>query len=306
MKISSRPAENKTLAAHGTMSPGHTCTVSISCTIRFMRPLGMLTLLCASVLLLGQTSAPIARLALRSRVQPFKGTPDWQEVLVERQIQPGRTALVICDMWDHHWCKGAEDRVGTLAGKMAPVIDRLRARGVLIIHAPSETMESYKDHPARLAMLKIPQLELPSALDLVAPPLPIDDSDGGCDTVDNPLKPNTRVWTKEISTIQIMPGDLVSDKGQEVYSALHQRGVQDLLIAGVHTNMCVLNRGFAIKQMSKWGMRCILIRDLTDAMYNPRRSPFVAHAAGTELVIEHIEKYWAPTVTSTELLKALR
>jgi nicotinamidase-related amidase len=114
------------------------------------------------------------------------------------------------------------------------------------------------------------------------------------------------VWTRENIALRIAPGDLVSDKGQEVYSALRQRGVEDLLIAGVHTNMCVLNRGFAIKQMSKWGMRCVLVRDLTDAMYNPRRSPFVSHAEGTELVIEHIEKYWAPTTTSAELLAGLR
>ncbi len=259
-----------------------------------------------SLVVLVALAQPAARVSLRSRVQPFKGTQDWQEASVEREIRPKLTALVICDMWDHHWCKGAEDRVGTLAGRMAPVVDRLRASGVLIIHAPSETMEFYKEHPARLAMLKIPQVEPPQALDLTAPALPVDDSDGGCDTIDNPLKPNTRVWTRENSAIRIAPGDLVSDKGQEVYSALHERGIQDLLLAGVHTNMCVLNRGFAIKQMSKWGMRCVLIRDLTDAMYNPRRSPFVSHAAGTELVVEHIEKYWAPTVTSAELLRALR
>jgi nicotinamidase-related amidase len=259
-----------------------------------------------AMVLSAQTSGPGARIALRSRVQPFKGTAEWQEVALERRIQPSRTALVICDMWDHHWCKGAEDRVGTLAAKMAPVVERLREKGVLIIHAPSETMAFYEAHPARLAMLKIPQVDPPKALDIDAPPLPIDDSDGGCDTVDNPLKPNTRVWTRETSALRIAPGDLVSDKGQEVYSALKQRGVEDLLIAGVHTNMCVLNRGFAIKQMSKWGVRCILVRDLTDAMYNPRRSPFVSHAEGTELVIQHIEKYWAPTTTSAELLKGLR
>ena len=58
--------------------------------------------------------------------------------------------------------------------------------------------------------------------------------------------------------------------------------------------------------MSKWGVRCILIRDLTDAMYNPKRAPNVSHAQGTELVIEHIEKYWAPTTTSLDLLGALK
>jgi len=74
---------------------------------------------------------------------------------------------------------------------------------------------------------------------------------------------------------------------------------------GVHTNMCVLNRSFAIKQMSKWGIRCALVRDLTDTMYNPRDRPFVAHDKGTELVVEHIEKYWCPSLTSAQLLSAL-
>ena len=75
---------------------------------------------------------------------------------------------------------------------------------------------------------------------------------------------------------------------------------------GVHTNMCVLNRSFAIRQMTKWGMRCVLVRDLTDSMYDPNDRPFVSHDRGTELVIEHIEKYWAPSVTSEELMRALR
>jgi nicotinamidase-related amidase len=262
--------------------------------------------MCTAFLILAQPSGTSPHISLRSRVQPFKAVADWQEITIDRPLQPKLTALVLCDMWDHHWCKGAETRVGKLALKMSPVIDSLRARGVLIIHAPSETMEFYKDHPARLEMLKIPQVELPQAQELSAPPLPIDDSDGGCDTAEKPTKPVNRVWTRETSAIRIAPGDLVSDKGQEVYSALRQRGIRTLLIAGVHTNMCVLNRGFAIKQMSKWGVPSILIRDLTDAMYNPRSAPFVSHAQGTELVIEHIEKYWAPTVTSDELLRALR
>jgi hypothetical protein len=69
--------------------------------------------------------------------------------------------------------------------------------------------------------------------------------------------------------------------------------------------MCVLKRSFAIRQMTKWGIRCILIRDLTDSMYNPARRPFVSHDEGTQLVIEHIEKYWAPTVSSDDLVRAL-
>jgi hypothetical protein len=68
--------------------------------------------------------------------------------------------------------------------------------------------------------------------------------------------------------------------------------------------MCVLNRTFAIKQMTKWGIHCVLVRDLTDSMYDPQTSPFVSHDQGTELVIEHIEKYWCPTALSKDILAA--
>jgi hypothetical protein len=69
--------------------------------------------------------------------------------------------------------------------------------------------------------------------------------------------------------------------------------------------MCILNRTFAIKQMTKW-VRCILLRDLTDAMYDPQDAPHVSHQQGTELVVEYIEKYWSPTALSEELSRALR
>jgi len=72
---------------------------------------------------------------------------------------------------------------------------------------------------------------------------------------------------------------------------------------GVHTNMCVLNRSFAIEQMTRWGVRCVLVRDLTDAMYNPKMRPHVTHEAGTGLVIGHIEKWWCPTCSSADLSK---
>jgi len=46
----------------------------------------------------------------------------------------------------------------------------------------------------------------------------------------------------------------------------------------------------------------VLVRDLTDTMYNPKRPPNVPHDRGTELVVEFIEKHWCPTVLSDDLL----
>ena len=50
----------------------------------------------------------------------------------------------------------------------------------------------------------------------------------------------------------------------------------------------------AIQQMTRWRLQSMLVRDLKDAMYKPARRPFFSHARETELLIEHIEKYWSP------------
>jgi hypothetical protein len=36
-------------------------------------------------------------------------------------------------------------------------------------------------------------------------------------------------------------------------------------------------------------------------MYDPRKAPFVTHDEGTELVIQHIEKHWCPTILSADV-----
>ena len=70
---------------------------------------------------------------------------------------------------------------------------------------------------------------------------------------------------------------------------------------GVHTNMCMLNRPYGIKQMVRWGVSIALARDLTDAIYNPAMPPYVNHDEGTRLVVEYIEKFWCPTVAGGDV-----
>src|SRR5687767_14598501 len=96
------------------------------------------------------------------------------------------------------------------------------------------------------------------------PALPIDDSDNGCDDQPQCTIPNGKTipypWTRQIDTIQVVAGDAITDDGQEVYNLLKQRGIKHLLVCGVHTNMCVLHRSFAIKQMTRWGVDVALVR----------------------------------------------
>ena len=80
------------------------------------------------------------------------------------------------------------------------------------------------------------------------------------------------------------------------------RGIQNVVLLGVHLNMCVLGRPFAIRQMVHQGRNVSLMRDMTDTMYCSKMRPKVSHFAGTDLVVDHIETYWCPSFTSADIV----
>jgi hypothetical protein len=108
-------------------------------------------------------------------------------------------------------------------------------------------------------------------------------------------------WTRQIAAIEIDAQDAVTDDGQETWNLLAERGITNVILCGVHLNMCVLGRPFAIRQMVRLGKNVALIRDMTDTMYNPDRPPGGTHFDGTDRVVEHVEKYWCPSFTSTDI-----
>ncbi|MDR2176677.1 MAG: cysteine hydrolase family protein [Treponema sp.] len=225
-------------------------------------------------------------------------------------LPASQTALVVVDMWDRHWSAGATARCGALAVKINGAVQRARARGILIVHAPSDTMDFYRGHPARLRFLdaaKNPGGEpetIPETVPVAGYPAPVDSSDGGSDTPAlDAYAPNTRVWKRQTEKIEIDGNlDLIcGDEGDALRSVLRGRGVNNIIYTGVHTNMCVLGRSFGIKNMLRHGFTAILVRDLTDAMYNPEKPPYVDHDEGVRLIVEYIEKMYCPTTGSDQI-----
>ena len=68
----------------------------------------------------------------------------------------------------------------------------------------------------------------------------------------------------------------------EVWNILTSRHIKNVILTGVHTNMCVLGRPFGLRQMARNGKNVVLMRDMTDTMYNPKRWPYVSHFEGTQ------------------------
>jgi nicotinamidase-related amidase len=210
-------------------------------------------------------------------------------------------------MWDHHWCAGATKRVGEMAPVMNRVVKTARAQGVFIIHAPSDTIEFYANTPQRKRAQEAPKVTPPAPMDSwcgIDPSretaLPIDDSDGGCD--DSPQCKQGKAWSRQHPAIEIAEQDAITDNGLEVYNLLQQHGIENVIIMGVHTNMCVLGRSFGIRRLIGVGKHVVLMRDMTDTMYNSRMKPNVSHFQGTQLMIEHVESHWCPTISSADLL----
>ncbi|WP_114750405.1 cysteine hydrolase family protein [Pleomorphovibrio marinus] len=252
----------------------------------------------------------LLNLTLRSRV--MSNQDSWNEKQEQVSWEASSTAIIVTDMWNKHWCESASDRVAELAPHMEEVIGEARKRGVTIIHAPSGTMDFYKDFPQRKKATQVPYHRAPANIAIndwcyLDPEregaLPIDDSDGGCDQPCANGEPceEKSVWTRQIDLLSIKEDDFITDNGQEVFNILSEQEIENVIIMGVHINMCVLGRPFAIRQMNQLGKNVVLMRDMTDAMYNPEMPPYVNHFKGVELVVAHIEKYWAPTVLSSDI-----
>jgi nicotinamidase-related amidase len=261
-------------------------------------------------------------LALRRRSEAPTDSGRFQATTRVEKWDAAKTAVIVCDMWDLHHCKNAVTRVKEMAPRMNQVLEEARKRGALIIHAPSSCMEAYEGHPARKrahSAAKAPNLPADIAQWCDKIPAeekgkyPLDQSDGGedddleehrlwagqlADMGRDPRAP----WKREIDILKIHEVDAITDSGVEVWNLLEERRINNVILMGVHVNMCVLGRPFGLRQMAKNGKSVVLVRDLTDSMYNPARWPNVNHYRGTDLIIEHIEKFVCPTVTSDQII----
>ncbi|MCA9190256.1 MAG: ThuA domain-containing protein [Planctomycetales bacterium] len=236
---------------------------------------------------------------------------------------PTRTAVIVCDMWDSHHCVNAVRRVHELVPRMDSFLNTMRAQGAKIIHAPSSCMAAYENTPARIRAQTVPATEqyptdinswcdqIPSE-ELAA--YPIDQSQGGED--DDPLE--HQLWASQLASMGRNPRspwvrqaegltidhelDFISDNGSEIWNILTQYQLDNVMLVGVHTNMCVLGRPFGLRRLREAGKNVVLVRDLTDTMYDPQAWPYVDHFTGTDLVVAHIERFVCPTIASNQVL----
>ncbi|QDT34451.1 SMP-30/gluconolactonase/LRE family protein [Thalassoglobus polymorphus] len=263
------------------------------------------------------------KLELHSQQESGVGTGRFLPVTTMESWSPSETAIIVCDVWDYHHCLNAVRRLEEFAPRLDAVLKKARDQGVTIIHSPSDCMPAYEGHAARERAMAAPRAkQVPHAIGDWCSQIPseeraaypIDQSDGGED--DDPQEhavwreklielgraPNLP-WQRQSALISIDAArDFISDRGDEVWNVLESRGIKNVILTGVHVNMCVLGRPFGLRQMARNGKRVVLMSDMTDAMYNPQRWPYVSHFTGNDLIVSHIERYICPTITSDQIL----
>ena len=83
------------------------------------------------------------------------GHQQWRESHETRVLDPSRTALLLCDVWNDHTSRGAVERLEAIIPAMAAVVEALRADGVTIVHCPSDCMDFYAASRARKRVLAL-------------------------------------------------------------------------------------------------------------------------------------------------------
>lgn len=228
-------------------------------------------------------------------------------------IDVAKTAIVVIDMWDKHWCKTYTARVGNMTPRMNQTLAAARKLGLQIVHAPSDVVDFYKDYPQRKAMQSIPTQPL---LERVAFNPPAEPEGKDCCEC-GPTQPCKSQpfghWSRQHPDLKITANDLIGDcnNERELLNLCQQRGIETLIYMGVASNMCVLRRQFGMLNMKRYGLNVIFVSDLVQAITANGLDPAqktsdwnFTPAKGSAIVQRYLEGHIGPSFESKQLIDA--
>jgi hypothetical protein len=184
---------------------------------------------------------------------------------------------------------------------MNKALDAARSLGMTVMLCPSDVVDNYVGYPQREAIFALPKLTVPNVVNVTCPPVP---DAGGCACGRERCAVNYG-WDGMHPALRIADDDLMPDTQAEVYAICQKYGLTHLIYVGFHTQVCLLGKPMGLKAMKSAGLNCVLARDMTDAHpgYDPARN--FTPDLNTEQVVEHFEKYLAPTISFQDELTKL-
>jgi nicotinamidase-related amidase len=216
-----------------------------------------------------------------------------------------QAALVLVDVWDHHYLKDAEARAEAIINKkFVPLLAGARRVGLPVIHAPSPPQAM--THPNWIGTGRAANAAT-AASDW--PPPEFRSKSGPYAAYARPAELRESELSQLRKGLKIHPRVLpVGDErvvatGDELHQVCRQRGIMFLIYAGFNTNACILMRDYGTLAMSQRGYEVILLRDCTTGMESRHTLPTLGQTNGAILLLEMFGQY---SLTSEELLSGLR
>lgn len=249
--------------------------------------------------------------ALVMRVRYFQDStpqdvPCREENFVRRELvfrlPVAQTALVLIDLWNvHHidsWIERAEVMTRDV---IVPLIEKARAAGLTIIHAPSPQITAKHGVLAD----KPPPQAAPTW-----PPAEFRARKGEYEVFRGPRQqpPGIDIYWKDLDPlldisphVRVEPSDFLIATGQQLHALCEQRGILHLLVAGFATNWCILGRDYGVRAMSARGYNVILLRDATEGLEFPDT---LERRWATELAIREVEQVWGFSASNDDFFAA--
>ena len=219
------------------------------------------------------------------------------------EIDTAKVAVIAVDMWNWHWCKTSTMRVGALVPRMNVCLEELRKMGVQVFLCPTDVADNYVGTAMVERVLAVPPLAVPKAMKVECPAA---QDGGGCTCGPGHRCQGNYGWDGMHPELIIGEDDLMPNDPEMLHAILQRKGITHLIFMGVHTQVCLLGKSIGMRAMLEAGYRCFLARDLTDAhgKYDPVAK--ITPDLFTQQVVEHFEKYLAPSINMVETLQAAK
>lgn len=255
--------------------------------MRFFGGVAVGLVICLSVLSFHSTN-PGFELRLRSR-----DTKSEKITETAKKLDPSKIGVVIVDMWNYHWCMTAEQRVGAMVPRINRSLEGARKLGMKVIWAPTDVADLYVGTPQRERAMAVAEQPLPKVRAIPW----CGTLSGGCMCGPGFVCPQDYGWDGMHPGLLIAPEDyIVGRDAAAMYSLCTKLGLTHLIYMGVHTNVCVLGKGPAIKNMYDAGLQCIIARDCTDALTEYEPESGFTPDTGTARAVADLERSDVPSI----------
>jgi nicotinamidase-related amidase len=230
-------------------------------------------------------------------VQKYDSVSD-KLVTEQMVLNPKKTAIIVIDMWNFHWCMTASERVSAMVPRMNGVLAIARELGMQVVWNPSDVVTAYSGYPQYENAVaakhhQAPQIRKPLSTKFTAP-------QGRCMCGNGIHCGGNYGWDGMHPDLIIEDNDLISSSTNEIYTLLLDRDITDIIYMGVHTNICVFGKPGAMSNMWSAGFNCLLARDLNDAFtaYEPDKN--YTPDTGTTEINENLQKAGIPNINMAD------